>query len=313
VLFEWDTYNVPIVSTISGQIRFVDIKEKVTLKDQVDETTSKRELVIVEDREKRLHPHIDIIRTKGGSNQRIAVPTGARLIVRDGQKVEAGEILATLRRASGKTRDITAGLPRVSELFEARRPKDQATISEIDGTIKLGKLTRGMRRVDVVAEDGADEREYLIPHGKHLYVQEGDVVAAGQPLTDGAVNPHDILRVRGIKEVQEYLVDQIQEVYRPQGVPIDDKHIEIIVRQMLQKVRIEDPGDTRFLEGELVDKRVLKTEQTAIVSEGGEPARYTPLLLGITKASLHRTAHSGWHRAAAVAAPEGSAARYRAR
>ncbi|MCK4303234.1 MAG: DNA-directed RNA polymerase subunit beta', partial [Candidatus Eisenbacteria sp.] len=286
VLFEWDTYNVPIISTVSGKIRFVDIKEKVTLKDQVDETTSKRELVIVEDREKRLHPHIDVIPIKGGKTQRIAVPTGARLIVRDGQKVEAGDILATLRRASGKTRDITAGLPRVSELFEARRPKDQATISEIEGTIKLGKLTRGMRKVVVASEDGTDEREYLIPHGKHLYVQEGDIVTAGQPLTDGAVNPHDILRVRGIKEVQEYLVDQVQEVYRPQGVPIDDKHIEIIVRQMLQKVRIEDPGDTRFLEGELVDKRILKDEQAAVVSEGGEPARYTPLLLGITKASL---------------------------
>jgi DNA-directed RNA polymerase subunit beta' len=285
VLFEWDTYNVPIVSTLAGKIRFVDIKEKVTLRDQVDEATSKRELVIVEDREKRLHPHIDII-PKRGKTQRIAVPTGARLIVRDGQAVEAGEILATLRRASGKTRDITAGLPRVSELFEARRPKDQATISEIDGTIKLGKLTRGMRKVVVQSEDGDDEREYLIPHGKHLHVQEADLVTAGQPLTDGAINPHDILRVRGIKEVQEYLVDQIQEVYRPQGVPIDDKHIEIIVRQMLQKVRIEDPGDTRYLEAELVDKRRLKEEQDAVAAEGGDPARYTPLLLGITKASL---------------------------
>ncbi len=286
VLFEWDTYNVPIISTIAGTVRFVDIKEKVTLRDQVDETTSKRELVIVEDREKRLHPHIDVIPSKGGTSQRFAVPTGARLVMRDGQKVKPGDVLATLRRASGKTRDITAGLPRVSELFEARRPKDQATISEINGVVKLGKLTRGLRKIIVVSEDGEDEREYLIPHGKHLHVQEGDFVQAGQPLTDGAVNPHDILRVRGIKEVQEYLVDQIQEVYRQQGVPIDDKHVEIIVRQMLQKVRIEDPGDTRFLEGEMVDKIVLREEQESVVQEGGSPARFTPLLLGITKASL---------------------------
>jgi DNA-directed RNA polymerase subunit beta' len=286
VLFEWDTYNVPIISTVAGKVRFVDIKEKVTLRDQVDETTSKRELVIVEDREKRLHPHIDVIPTKGGKTQRFAVPTGARLSIRDGEQVRPGEVLATLRRASGKTRDITAGLPRVSELFEGRRPKDQATISEIDGVIKLGKLTRGLRKIIVVTEDGEEEREYLIPHGKHLHVQEGDFVQAGQALTDGAINPHDILRVRGIKEVQEYLVDQIQEVYRQQGVPIDDKHIEIIVRQMLQKVRIEDPGDTRFLEGEMVDKIILRAEQESVVQEGGSPARYTPLLLGITKASL---------------------------
>ena len=286
IIFEWDTYNVPIIATITGKVRFVDIKEKVTLRDQVDETTSKRELVIVEDREKRLHPHIDVIPTKGGKTKPYAVPTGARLVIRDGQKVEAGDVLATLRRASGKTRDITAGLPRVSELFEARRPKEQATITEIDGTVHLGKLTRGMRKIEVTSEDGEEVREYLIPHGRHLHVQEGDYVRSGNPMTDGAINPHDILRVKGIKDVQEYLVDQIQEVYRAQGVPIDDKHVEIIVRQMLQKVRIEDPGDTRFLEGELADKIMLKEEQAAVVAEGGEAARYSPLLLGITKASL---------------------------
>jgi DNA-directed RNA polymerase subunit beta' len=286
ILFEWDTYNVPIVSAIAGRVRFVDIKDRVTLRDQVDETTNKRELVIVEDREKRLHPHIDVISTKGGKPQRNAIPTGARLIVRDGAKISEGETMATLRRAAGMTRDITAGLPRVSELFEARRPKDQATISEIDGIVSMGKLTRGLRKVVVEAEDGGDTRDYLIPHGKHLHVEEGDFVRAGQPMTDGAVNPHDILRVKGIKEVQEYLVDQIQEVYRTQGVPIDDKHIEVIVRQMLLKVRIEDTGDTRFLEGELVDKIVLKEEQQSVEEEGGNPAQYAPLLLGITKASL---------------------------
>ena len=217
---------------------------------------------------------------------RVPIPTGARLEVRDGDIVEAGQKLATLPRVSGKSRDITAGLPRVAELFEARRPKEQATISEIDGIVRLGDLTRGMRKVVVATEDESDQREYLIPHGKHLHVHDGDFVRAGDPLTDGKVNPHDILRVRGIKEVQEYLVDEIQEVYRTQGVHIDDKHIETIVRQMLQKVRIEDPGDSRFLENELVDRGMLRDEQDRVVGEGGNPARHAPLLLGITKASL---------------------------
>ena len=286
VILEWDTYNVPIIALATGKVRFVDIKEKVTLRDETDEATGKRELVIVEDRERKLQPHIDILPTKGGSTQRVPIPTGARLVIRDGQKVAAGEILATLPRMSGKSRDITAGLPRVAELFEGRRPKDLATISEIDGRVSMGDITRGMRRVIVTSEDEGDQREYLIPHGKHMYVHEGDYVHAGEPLTDGRINPHDILRVRGIKEVQEYLVDEIQEVYRTQGVGIDDKHIESIVRQMLRKVRIEDPGDTRFLENELVDKQVLREEQDRVVTEGGSPARYSPLLLGITKASL---------------------------
>jgi DNA-directed RNA polymerase subunit beta' len=286
VLFEWDSYNVPIVSVSAGEVRFVDIKEKVTLRDQVDEATSKRELVIVEDREKKLQPHIEVVGKKGTQVQRAQIPTGARLEVRDGQRVKAGEILAKIPRAAGRTRDITVGLPRVSELFEARRPKEQATISEIDGIVKLGGMTRGLRKVVVVTEDESDQREYLIPHGVHLHLHDGDFVHAGDALTGGKVNPHDILRVRGIKEVQEYLVDEIQEVYRTQGVGIDDKHIETIVRQMLQKVRIEDPGDTRLLEGELVDKSILKEEQERVVAEGGNAARYVPLLLGITKASL---------------------------
>ena len=286
VVFEWDTYNIPIVALGSGKVQFVDIKEKVTLRDETDEATGKRELVVVEDRERKLQPHIDIVPAKGGSVQRSPIPTGARLVVRDGQKVDAGDVLATLPRISGKSRDITAGLPRVAELFEARRPKDQATISEIDGVVRLGDLLRGMRRVIVEAQDGGGQREYLIPHGKHLHVHDGDFVRAGDALTDGRINPHDILRVRGIKEVQEYLVDEIQEVYRTQGVGIDDKHIEVIVRQMLQKVRIEDPGDSRFLEGEIADKNILKDEQDRVVDEGGNPARFAPLLLGITKASL---------------------------
>jgi DNA-directed RNA polymerase subunit beta' len=213
------------------------------------------------------------------------LPTGARLLVRDGQEVTAGEALVKIRREITKTRDITGGLPRVSELFEARKPKDAATVAEIDGRVEFGGVSRGMKKLLVVGDNG-ETREYLIPQGKHLHVQEGDSVRAGDRLTEGPVNPHDTLKIKGIQAVQEYLVNEIQEVYRLQGVRIDDKHIEVIVRQMLQKVRIEDPGDTTFLEGEQVDKNQLRAEQIRVEGEGGQPATYQPLLLGITKASL---------------------------
>ncbi|HXF59553.1 MAG TPA: DNA-directed RNA polymerase subunit beta', partial [Candidatus Saccharimonadales bacterium] len=256
-LFEWDTYNTPILTEKPGTVRFVDIKEKVTVRDEVDENTGLRLMVIVDDREKVLQPHIDIL---GGGSRRVAsypLPTGARLLVRDGQEVTAGEPLVKIRREISKTRDITGGLPRVSELFEARKPKDAATVSEIDGRVEFGGVSRGMKKLLVVGES-ADTREYLIPQGKHMHVQEGDSVKAGDRLTEGPVNPHDTLKIKGIQAVQEYLVNEIQEVYRLQGVRIDDKHIEVIVRQMLQKVRIEDPGDTNFLEGEQVDKAQLR-------------------------------------------------------
>jgi DNA-directed RNA polymerase subunit beta' len=232
-----------------------------------------------------LQPHIDIV---GAGSRRVAtypLPTGARLLVRDGQEVTAGEPLVKIRREISKTRDITGGLPRVSELFEARKPKDAATVSEIDGRVEFGGVSRGMKKLLVVGDSG-DTREYLIPQGKHMHVQEGDYVKAGDRLTEGPVNPHDTLKIKGIQAVQEYLVNEIQEVYRLQGVRIDDKHIEVIVRQMLQKVRIEDPGDTNFLEGEQVDKALLRIEQRRVEAEGGQPATYQPLLLGITKASL---------------------------
>jgi DNA-directed RNA polymerase subunit beta' len=189
------------------------------------------------------------------------------------------------RREASKTRDITGGLPRVSELFEARRPKEAAIVTEIDGRVEFGGVSRGMRKLVVRGDDG-DTREYQIPQGKHLHVQEGTSVRAGDRLTEGPINPHDILKIKGIEEVQEYLVNEIQEVYRLQGVRIDDKHIETIVRQMLQKVRIEDPGDTAFLEGEAVDRLVVLEENERILNEGQQPATFQPLLLGITKASL---------------------------
>jgi DNA-directed RNA polymerase subunit beta' len=240
----------------------------------------------MEDRNKELQPAIDILDPKTGHKlAHYPLPTGARLEVRDGQEVVAGIPLVKTRREASKTRDITGGLPRVSELFEARRPKDAAIVSEIDGRVEFGGVSRGMRKL-VVRGDEGDTREYQIPQGKHLHVQEGTSVRAGDRLTEGPVNPHDILKIKGIEEVQEYLVNEIQEVYRLQGVRIDDKHIETIVRQMLQKVRIEDPGDTAFLEGEAVDRLMVLEENGRILKEGQQAATFQPLLLGITKASL---------------------------
>jgi len=284
-LFEWDIYNVPLVSEKSGTVRFVDVKERVTVRDEVDDTSGMKLLVIMEDRNKELQPALDIIDAKGSKLAHYPLPTGARLEVRDGQAVVAGDPLVKTRREASKTRDITGGLPRVSELFEARRPKDAAIIAEIDGRCEFGAVVRGMRKLIVRSDDG-DSREYPIPQGRHLHVQEATQVRAGDRLTEGPINPHDVLGIKGIEEVQEYLVNEIQEVYRLQGVRIDDKHIETIVRQMLQKVRIEDPGDTVFLEGEAVDRLVVNEENERILKEGQQPATFKPLLLGITKASL---------------------------
>jgi len=286
VLFEWDIYNVPVVSEKSGVVRFADVKDKVTVRDEVDDTTGKKLLVIMEDRNKELQPAIDILDPKTGSKlAHYPLPTGARLEVRDGQEVTAGDPLVKTRREASKTRDITGGLPRVAELFEARRPKDAAIVSEIDGRVEFGGVSRGMRKLAVRGDDG-ETREYQIPQGRHLHVQEGSPVRAGDRLTEGPINPHDILQIKGIEEVQEYLVNEIQEVYRLQGVRIDDKHIEVIVRQMLQKVRIEDPGDSAFLEGEAVDRLAVLEENERLLKEGQSPATFKPLLLGITKASL---------------------------
>ena len=284
-LFDWDLYNNPIVTQKSGVVRFVDIKEKVTVRDDVDDTTGLKLLMIMEDRNKELQPAIDILDDRGNKLAHYPLPTNARLDVRDGQRVGAGEVIVKTRREASKTRDITGGLPRVAELFEARRPKDAAIVAEIDGTVEYVGVTRGMRKYVIKSEDGKDQ-EALIPQGRHVYVQNGSVVRTGDKLTEGPINPHDILKIKGIEEVQEYLVNEIQEVYRLQGVRIDDKHIEVIVRQMLQKVRIEDPGNTTFLEGEHVDRLVVQSENMKMLEEGQSPATFQPLLLGITKASL---------------------------
>jgi DNA-directed RNA polymerase subunit beta' len=289
LLFAWDPYANPIISDVSGRVRFVDIVEDETVRESLDEMTGLRQRVITEDREKKLHPHIEIVQTiKGGKERRVrnyVVPEGAQLTVEDGEEVMAGTVLAKISREAYRTRDITGGLPRVAELFEARRPKDPATISEIDGAVHFGDIKRGKREIIVQPETG-EAQTYEVPAGKHLRVHEGDRVYAGDRLTEGPVNPHDILRIKGPRAVQEYLLNEVQEVYRLQGVKINDKHIGVIVRQMLQKVRVIDPGDTDFLEGEHVDKVVFRERNERALKKSHRPATSEPLLLGITKASL---------------------------
>jgi DNA-directed RNA polymerase subunit beta' len=286
ILFSWDPYSEPIVADHAGQVRFVDIVEDETVREELDESTGRRQLVIIEDRDKKLHPMIEIWDAKGKERLReFIVPVGAQLAVRDGEAIEQGTTLAKISREVYKTRDITGGLPRVAELFEARKPKDPAVITEIDGSIRFGEIKRGKREILVIPTQGA-ERVYEVPVGKHLRVHEGDLVRAGDRLSEGPVNPHDILRIKGPRAVQEYLLNEVQEVYRLQGVKISDKHIGTIVRQMLQKVRITDGGDSEFLEGEHIDRTVFRDVNQQLIAKGKTPARSEPLLLGITKASL---------------------------
>src|SRR5438094_2047099 len=287
-LFTGDPHTNPIMTDVGGVVRFVDIVEDETVREELDELTGRRQRVIIEDREKKLHPHIEIIQKKGDKEKRLrdfVIPEGAQLTVDDGQEVYAGLVLAKVSREAYKTRDITGGLPRVAELFEARRPKDPATISEVDGTVRFGDIKRGKREIYVHPEEG-EPQLYEVPAGKHLRVHEGDRVRAGDRLTEGPVNPHDILRIKGPRAVQEYLLNEVQEVYRLQGVKINDKHIGVIVRQMLQQVKVVDPGDTEFLEGENVDKLAFYEVNHRTQTKSGKVATNEPLLLGITKASL---------------------------
>jgi len=284
-LVEWDPFTNSILTEVSGRVSFGDIIEGVTMKEELDEVTGLSQKVIVEHQEEKRQPRINIKDENNKTIGRYLLPAGAHIAVSEGDIVYAGDVLAKIPRETTKTKDITGGLPRVAELFEARRPKEQATIAEIDGTVKFGGFTKGMRKIIITNENG-DEREYLIPRGKHVSLHEGEKVKAGEPLMDGAVNPHDILNVLGERELQKYLVNEVQEVYRLQGVSINDKHIEIIVRQMLRRLMIEDPGDTDFLVGEQVEKEVFKKKNEEILAEGGTPAKARPILLGITRASL---------------------------
>ncbi len=284
VLYEWDPYNNVMISDRGGMMRFSDIVDGVTMREESDETTGLTARVIVEQRDRSMNPQIEI-KGDDGTSRSYMIPVGARLLVHDGERIQPGQTLVKIPRERSKTRDITGGLPRVAELFEARRPKEPAVISEIDGNVRFGGLVRGNRELIVTSPDG-EEKKYLVPYGKHLRVHEGDRVVAGERLSEGSVNPHDILRVQGVHRVQEYLVNEIQDVYRLQAVEINDKHIEVIVRQMLQKVRVMDPGDTNFLEGEEVDKVRFNRENDKVIAEGGDPATCQTILLGITRASL---------------------------
>jgi DNA-directed RNA polymerase subunit beta' len=284
-LFSWDPYSEPIVADFGGTVRFIDIIDEATVREELDESTGRRQMVIIEDRSKKLHPMIEIHDENGVKLREFIVPVGAQLTVRDGEAIEPGATLAKIAREAYKTRDITGGLPRIAELFEARRPKDPAVITEVDGTVRFGDIKRGKREVIVIPDTG-NERVYEVPVGKHLRVHEGDFVRAGDRLSEGPVNPHDILKIKGPGAVQQYLLNEVQEVYRLQGVKINDKHIGVIIRQMLQKVRVLDPGDTEFLEGETVDRTVFLDTNQAALAAGTKPATSEPLLLGITKASL---------------------------
>jgi len=292
-LVEWDPYSLSILTDVGGKVAFGDVIEGVTMKEEVDEVTGLSRHVIIDYPGSNFRPRISIkdesgktAKVPGGNSvARYLLPAGAHILVERGQEASPGDVLAKIPRETTKTKDITGGLPRVAELFEARRPKEQAVISEIDGTVEYGGFVKGMRKI-IVKNDMGDVKEYYIPKGKHVNVHEGDWVQAGEPLMDGSANPHDILDVLGPKELQKYLVDEVQEVYRLQGVSINDKHIEIIVRQMLRKVKIEDPGDTDFLIGSQVDKFVFAEENERVMAKGGKPAVGKPILLGITKASL---------------------------
>ncbi len=284
-VFEWDPHTNTILTTKSGKIEFIDIIENVTFREELDESTGLSAFVIIEQREKTLRPHIAIVDKNGKRVVSYSIPIGANLLVKDGEDIRAGKKLVKIPRAIYKTKDITGGLPRVAELFEARHPKEPAVVTEIDGIAEYGKIVRGNQQIIIHGEHGED-KEYLVPHGKHLLVRESDQVFSGDRLCEGPIDPHDILAIKGPHAVQEYLVNEIQGVYRLQGVKINDKHIEVIVRQVLQKIKILDVGDSNFLEGEVVDKIRLKDENERVLNEGGNPATYEPLLLGITKASL---------------------------
>lgn len=292
-LAEWDPYTVPIITDVTGTIKYHDIVEGMTMQDQVDSVTGRSRRVVIESRDPEARPRLALIDGDGtalrftysGGEANYMMPVGANIMVTDGETVTQGDIVAKIPRETTKTKDITGGLPRVAELFEARKPKEIAVISEIDGTVSFGKDTKGKRKV-IVTPGVGDAREYLIPKGKHISVLEGDRVQAGEALMDGSANPHDILRVLGEKELSKYMVDEVQEVYRLQGVKINDKHIEVIVRQMLRKIKVVDPGDTSFLSGEQTEKITFHEQNEKVKKGGGQPATAEPLLLGITKASL---------------------------
>ena len=295
VLAEWDPFTIPIITEVPGVVKFGDVMEDRTMKEKRDTVTGKISRVIVESREADVRPRISIKDSSGktsdlpGSGKakgRYLLPVGAVIMVNEGDSVGAGAVLARIPRETTKTKDITGGLPRVAELFEVRKPKETAIITEIDGVVSFGKNTKGKRKM-IVTPDVGDAVTYFVPRGKHVSVLDGDYVRAGEALMDGSADPHDILKIRGLKELAKYLVNEVQEVYRLQGVRINDKHIEVIVRQMVRQVSVTDVGESGFLLGENVEKWRFQEENNRLVAEGKQPASAESLLLGITKASLN--------------------------
>ncbi|MGB3122053.1 MAG: DNA-directed RNA polymerase subunit beta' [Verrucomicrobiales bacterium] len=286
ILVRWDPYNVPVITERSGIVEFRDMIPGITVETEVDKETNTKGQVVIEHRED-LHPQIVIL---DPSTKAVvatySIPTGAHLTAKDKQKVTAGEQLAKTPRKVVKTKDITGGLPRVAELFEARKPKDAAEIAKIDGIVEIGGTLRAKRKLIITDPDTKEQEEHLIPLGKHYLVQNGDLVKKGQQLTEGSITPHEILEILGPHALMEHLVNEVQEVYRLQGVEINDKHIEIIIRQMLRKVKITDPGDTPFLWGDQVERTEFEEQNRIMEEQGGKHAEGEPVLLGITKASL---------------------------
>jgi DNA-directed RNA polymerase subunit beta' len=286
-LLEWDPYTFSILTEVSGTVHFKDLADGITMQEQVDEITGRSQWVVMDSTDEKRVPAVIVRPTGGGKHdeKRYLMPMHAHLTVADGDEIHAGDVVAKIPRATTKTMDITGGLPRVVELFEARKPRETAVITEIDGTVKYGEIAKGMRKLYIIGDDG-EQREYSIPRGVHINVQEGERVRHGDPLMDGPRNPHDIMAVMGEKDLQKYLVNEIQEVYRLQGVNINDKHLEVIARQMMRWVKIEDIGDTEFLPEEVVDKFKFREENARVAEAGGRLATGKTVLLGITKASL---------------------------
>jgi DNA-directed RNA polymerase subunit beta' len=296
-LAEWDPYTTPIITEVGGKVRLEDLVDGLSVREEADEATGISNRVVADwrasPRGSDLRPAMAVLNDDGsykrlanGGEARYLLPVGAILSMGDGDVARPGDVLARLPTESAKTRDITGGLPRVAELFEARRPKDCAVIAEMDGRVEFGRDYKNKRRIKITPEDGGEAVEFLIPKGKHIAVHDGDIIRKGEYLIDGNPDPHDILRIQGIEALADFLVNEIQEVYRLQGVPINDKHIEVIVRQMLQKVEILEPGDTGLIRGDHLDKSELEEENVKAEARGGRPALVQPVLLGITKASL---------------------------
>jgi DNA-directed RNA polymerase subunit beta' len=297
-LFEWDPYTLPIIAEKAGQVKYIDLVSGIAVRDETDEATGMTQKIVMDWRAapkgNELKPEILLVDTDGepvrndaGNPVTYPMSVDAILSVEEGQDIKAGDVVARIPREGAKTKDITGGLPRVAELFEARRPKDHAIIAEIDGYVRFGKDYKNKRRITIEPTvDGMEPVEYMVPKGKHIPVQEGDFVQKGDYIMDGNPAPHDILRIMGVEALANYMIDEVQDVYRLQGVKINDKHIEVIVRQMLQKWEIDESGDTTLLKGEHLDKAEFDAVNDKIMAKGGRPATGAPILLGITKASL---------------------------